>query len=305
MQSSLEEALIRAKDAFQQARTLVFERVKKTMGTAENEVLAVGKNITEIVRVAQEQVESLEDVGRALDPRSGSRNVARVVDEQTTVMTSFIRELAQRLQEQDQAAAQAASLTVDILRFGREIEAIAREARVLTVNARIEAARLGEHGRAFAVIAGQMNDVSSAVTKANATMSDFALTLSQLLPEIAANSAAARDASVDLIRRNDEAKVAFGDLQDLVQSAVAKSRTHGARVLSLAQDGVSHLQFQDPVQQELMQLEPALARISSAAGLEDVPAKIQIWVSETLDEPQLKAVADDGGSLSSGEINFL
>jgi hypothetical protein len=92
-----------------------------------------------------------------------------------------------------------------------DIGAINLQARVLSINAQIEAARVGEHGRSFAVVGEEMVKFSSRIQAAAKTLAEesetLVLELAEISRELATNVRGTRLAdlaltNIDLIDRN-------------------------------------------------------------------------------------------------------
>jgi methyl-accepting chemotaxis protein len=149
-----------------------------------------------------------------------------------------------------------------ISRVSTRIDLLARESNILSLNARIEAARAGAQGSAFQVVAGEMNRLSQQVAKANAEVLDLAERLGELLPAVASSALLARRETERLgettVRQGLAAQHALGELQADVGKAIADSERSVDDVLRLSQAALSHLQFQDVVSQSLRSIDAVI-----------------------------------------------
>lgn len=113
---------------------------------------------------AQEAVDSVEQVNQLL---------ATAVDE--------VRTLAQDMGEINHAVTEVADSTDNITRIIEVITAIAEQTNLLALNAAIEAARAGEQGRGFAVVA---DEVRSLAAKTRTSTDEISTLITQLSEDV-------------------------------------------------------------------------------------------------------------------------
>lgn len=91
------------------------------------------------------------------------------------------------LQSNLQSASEEANKIVIVQDLARQIEKIAQQTKILSLNAGIEAARAGESGRGFAVVAAQVGklsaDIENTVQKMNEASSEVVLAVQKLLDQ--------------------------------------------------------------------------------------------------------------------------
>jgi methyl-accepting chemotaxis protein len=104
------------------------------------------------------------------------------------MVRGHVADIRTRIAAHDTCAQQAVEQVAHTLAAAQVIERLARQAKMLALNARIESVRGGEQARGFAVIAEEMTRLSTAVAATNDTVQRLAGSLGGLLPKMAAQA---------------------------------------------------------------------------------------------------------------------
>lgn len=253
----------------------------------ERETLAAGEALSAILSDSQVQLNSLDRLAEELRPSDREslggltdrllRFVEAVGAEMTTQGAS-VAEISDRASSVLEKASQ-------ILGLVRRIQRISACTRLLALNARIETGRTRSDSHSLAALASEMKALSDEVTEAAVSIEALGAILTETLPSIASAGEAVatrcREASSDLERELWSLRGGFAGARAGVESIVAESRDRGARIREQYFEVLSHLQFQDLLEQKLAPVEAEHLRRGEAltsirALLDELPSHLTL-----------------------------
>ncbi len=162
-----------------------------------------------IVSVAQQADEASGFAAKAGEQaRAGSDVVRSTVDN--------IRSIAHMVNDSAKNISNLGQRTDEIGRVIQVINDIADQTNLLALNAAIEAARAGEHGRGFAVVADEVRKLADRTTKATA---EVASSIKTIQDEVSAAVGKMRTGSEDVTRVVGLAEQAGSSLDSIVSSS--------------------------------------------------------------------------------------
>ncbi len=256
-------------DALQFCRSEVSRVVEASVKATEHGVIGAGNALSAIVESAKEQASSLEVVASKVGG-GGDSGIGGAIRAQATAIGSFTESLVERAHRQRETTRRAAGMSQDIQNLARQLQQIAIQARVLSLNAKIECAHLGAHGAALSAVASEWESVTNAVKHANDDIARLAAALTKSLPELSANAEELADSSqafaTDFSRQSQATEDAFSSLMDAVRDSTTVSHRRIEQILKLSRDALSSLQFQDPVAQNLRELDELFFRAGHDCG---------------------------------------
>ncbi|HEX5656853.1 MAG TPA: methyl-accepting chemotaxis protein [Polyangiales bacterium] len=262
-------------------RGLLMQRLNDVNSTTSREVMGAASSVAAVVERATEHVKRVKEMVGNLEGRNGG-GVAAAVHHQADVLRRYFESVSRDIARQEETADRAQQSLQRITKAASDTAHLASAARLLALNARIEAARVGGHGNCFSTIAGEMQHLAEQITQANEFIDSLATRLSEDLPELAASARALRNSSEELTRDLTSATAQVeqetADMRNVIGEMMQQSDREMASLIGSSHEALSHLQFQDVVAQGLLRIEPALHELqieqAKLQGVEEVIAEL-------------------------------
>jgi len=168
--------------------------------TAMNEMSATA---LEVARASEQSAQQADEINGLVVSSESSLSSA---------MTQ-VKTMSEEIKEANQAVEKVASRSKDITQILDVIRTISEQTNLLALNAAIEAARAGEHGRGFAVVADEVRALAS---KTRSSTDDISKLIDSLLSEVGNASTVIEKGVVRAQNAVDETSVAFDALHSVV-----------------------------------------------------------------------------------------
>lgn len=267
----------RLAEGLSEFRALLMQRINDVNATTSREVIAAASSVAAVVDGATAHIRRVKEMVGSIDGHDGG-GVAAAVARQSEVLRRFFESVSRDIARQESASDRAQQSLQRITKAASDTAHLASAARLLALNARIEAARVGGHGNCFSTIAGEMQHLAEQITQANEFIDSVAARMSKDLPEVALSARALRasseDLSKDLSAATQEVERETDGMRDVIRRMMEQSDHEMSYLITSSHEALSHLQFQDVIAQGLLRLEPGFheLQIQQAVelGIEDI-----------------------------------
>ncbi len=263
-------------------RLHVTQSIEEARKMSESAVLAVSEEVSAVLELADAHSTGLQKIASQFTGSSGEATVASTIAELSEQVRNFGVEIVERTTKQAADLLQARQWTDEIQRLASLIGDIASSARMVTVNARIEAARLGDAGRGFAIIAQSVQEITLQIRTANESVERLTSLLLDALPKLGASASnTSRDArnSMTIIETQlnsvrEELEAAREESSKTLEASardadVMRSKSHVI---------LEKLQFQDRTSQMLVEAVDQTRKLLSVFGVVESPMSSEILI---------------------------
>jgi len=176
-----------------------FQEIESVV-TAMNEMSATA---LEVARASEQSAQQADEINGLVVSSESSLSSAM----------SQVKTMSEEIKEANQAVEKVASRSKDITQILDVIRTISEQTNLLALNAAIEAARAGEHGRGFAVVADEVRALAS---KTRSSTDDISQLIDSLLSEVGNASTVIENGVIRAESAVDETSVAFEALHSVV-----------------------------------------------------------------------------------------
>ncbi|MFE8071091.1 methyl-accepting chemotaxis protein [Marinobacteraceae bacterium S3BR75-40.1] len=227
--------MARAFNAMQERTSEVVGRMKEVMGRLQNEVVelaaATQQSRDELQRqqgdtdrsshVVEEMLESFRGIADQADNAKElsheARDAANDGSQRVARSSQSIQALAEAIQQSAASVEALAENGREISSAVTEIQGIAEQTNLLALNAAIEAARAGEQGRGFAVVADEVRNLAQRVQDSTSQIQDTIDRLLATMQDAVKQMTSSSEDANRCVEEADAGRVSLESINSLVQ----------------------------------------------------------------------------------------
>lgn len=286
--------------------------------STEREVLAANRALSSIYQQMRAYAVDLERFKAEESGASGASSFFAVLGRLASAIPDSLSALVQQSQQQAALAMQGERQASSINTLVGKISDISLATKILAVNARIEAARAGDRGSGFVVVADNLRELSKQVDVSVSSIEEMGEGVKQTLVKVARGAEAlGNDGAV----KSKALTSGVADCQRAYREAVLASlegfQHRAVEIRDCANKALEHLQFQDRLQQSLVRVaedqRAALERLHALAAQVEASPELHSAAQLRAQIRELFAARAAAGSVEelavapsgSGEVQFL
>ncbi|MFV3378331.1 methyl-accepting chemotaxis protein [Pseudomonas sp. NY11226] len=231
------------------------EQTKNGLGSQKEEISLVVTAINEMTATTQEIARSASEASVSASYANDQAGVGAQV---VAVSSNAVKSLAAEISNAADAVRKLASESDSISQILKVIRGIAEQTNLLALNAAIEAARAGEQGRGFAVVADEVRALAQKTQRATSEIESLIMLLQQGTQEAVNSINSSQGKAADSVSQSERVSEALNN----IASSVLKINDMSAQIASAAEEQAI---VASEIQQSMTKIDNTASDISKLA----------------------------------------
>lgn len=237
---------------------ILAEQLQSVIDHTEQAAMDLSKSFISINRKAKEQVKEVQHIFGGISGEEANRGEGSVLHDirnNLDTLTVGLEQLLGIIKKNSESTSRILKQTQSIENIVEVSNDITENSRVLSVNATIEAARAGQHGRGFAVIAREFQQMTQHSEDATREIQEVAKKISELSRTVHNETRESEEIS---LRLEQETKTQGRESVDKINTMIAGTREDLEKLSAQAEEFardissiVMSIQFQDITRQRI------------------------------------------------------